>query len=77
MCDMVLRNSEAILSVIERDERFGWLLKRFLVPCMKFISNPQLADVLLTCLDVFCVNCDLVYFLVTKGKTVFLHKQNP
>lgn len=74
ICDVLLNGIPDISKQIVTDSSFCWLIKRYLVLCLKNLDTVHLRPAMLSCIEVYTKNPDIMKFLVCKGYFLYLRK---
>ena len=68
LSERLLHQSAEINQLLETDSKLGWLVKRWLVLCLKTSYHPHLTMLMLNCLDFFVSNTHTIEYLIRKGE---------
>lgn len=63
----VLHLHKEMLQNAENDTATAWLLKRFMVLCLKTLNDPDMTNIMQNCLYIFTNNASTLEYLVRKG----------
>jgi hypothetical protein len=68
MSEFLLIQNNQIYRVTETDSNLSWLIKRWLVLCLKNSHHLDMTSLMLNCLDTFVNNTHTIEYLTRKGK---------